>query len=34
MCQFQSPNASLSPFSPLVSIHLFSISVCLFLLCK
>ena len=36
VCQFQSPNSSHhhSPLSPLVSIHLFSMSVSLFLLCK
>ena len=33
ICQSQSPNSSHS-FSPLVSIHLFSTSVSLFLLCK
>ena len=33
MCQFQSPKSS-QPYSPLVSMHLFSTSVSLFLLCK
>ena len=34
ICQSQSPNSSHIPLSPLVSIHLFSTSVALFLLCK
>ena len=34
ICQSQSPNSSHPPFSPLVSIHSFSTSVSLFLLCK
>ena len=34
ICQPQSPNSSQTPFPSLVSIHLFSVSMSLFLFCK